>query len=211
MRRGPAGCCQLSTVGCRLIPAALSAILFLFQPTVARAESGWGLAVGLGAPLDPSEELGVSLGLSAFAAGGEDGPLSVLRLRGELLGVVTSGPWAVMPTLTGDVGIQLGRALFFIQGGVQLFGFASREEYIVFATLGLVGGVGMELELTPRFSVGIRGTVAWLPTVTTARISGPEDGDKPVFATISTLLTLVYNFEPPSPGPSIDDSVPILD
>jgi len=180
-------------------------------PSLAHAESGWGLAAGLGAPLAPTDDLGVTVGVSAFALGGEDGPAAMFRFRGELLGVITPGPWAIMPTLTGDLGVDLGRVSLFLQGGVQLFGFSSREDYIVFATLGLVGGVGLEVELTPRFSVGMRGTVAWLPTQTTARISGPEDGDKPVFATISTLLTLVYTLEPPSPGPSIDDTVPILD
>jgi hypothetical protein len=200
-----------STLDFRLAPAVFLALIYAAVPAPARAENGWGLAVGLGAPLAPSDELGVTVGVSAFAEGGEDGPAAMFRFRGELLGVITPGPWAVMPTLTGDFGIDLGGFSVFIQGGVQLFGFASREDYIVFATLGLVGGLGVALEVSPRFSVGVRGTVAWLPTTTTARISGPEDGDKPVFATISTLFTLVYNLEPPSPGPSIDDTVPILD
>lgn len=192
----------------------LAGLLLLCSSLVtasASAENGWGLAAGLGAPLGPSDELGVTVGVCAFAEGDEDGPVSVLRLRGELLGVVTTGPWAVMPTLTGDVGLELGDVSFFIQGGVQLFGFAAREDYIVFATLGLVGGAGMEVQVSPRFRLGVRGTVAWLPTQTTARISGPEDGDKPVFATISTLFTLVYNSEPPHPGPTLDNTIPILD
>ncbi len=186
-------------------------LLLHLVPAAARAETGYGVAAGLGAPLSPSAELGVSLGLSAFAEGGDDGPLSILRFRGELLSVVTSGPWAIMPTLTGDVGAELGRLSLFLQGGVQLFGFAHREEYTVFATLGLLGGAGLAVQVTPRWRIGVRGTVAWLPSATTARISGPEDGDKPVFATISALLTVVYTKPPPQPGPSVDDSVPILD
>ena len=195
----------------RRLAAAALGLLLLFDPSTVAAETGWGFAAGLGAPLDPSEELGISFGVGAFAEGDDDGPVSVLRFRGELLGVVTSGPWAIMPTLTGDIGLELGWLSIYLQGGVQLFGFASRKDYIVFATLGLVGGAGMEVQVSPRFRLGVRGTVAWLPTQTTARISGPEDGDKPVFATISTMLTLVYSFAPEHPGPTLDDTVPILD
>ena len=149
--------------------------------------------------------------MSAFATGDEDGPLSILRIRGELLSVVTPGPWAIMPTLSGDVGVELGNLTLYLQGGVQIFGFAHRGDYTVFATLGVVGGVGMAIQVTPRLRVGMRGTVAWLPTQTTARVSGPEDGDKPVFATISALFTVMLTNPPHRPGPSVDDTVPVLD
>ena len=127
----------------RFLTAAALLVSLVIAPRTAAAESGWGLAVGLGAPLAPADDLGVTVGVSAFALGGEDGPAAMFRFRGELLGVITAGPWAIMPTLTGDLGVDLGRASLFLQGGVQLFGFSSRDDYIVFATLGLVGGLGL--------------------------------------------------------------------
>ena len=179
---------QLPTWQGRVVLVAL-----LLLPWSARAETGYGLAVGLGAPLAPTDSLGLSLGLSAFAAGDEDGPASMLRARGELLGIVTSDTKAVMPTLVGTLGARLGRLELFIDGGVQMFGFAWRQDWAVFAVFGLTGGAGLSVQLHPQWRVGLRGQATWLPSATTAKLEAPDGADKPAFAFLSAMLTVEFS------------------
>ncbi len=168
---------------------ALAALVLLtLWPRTAQADdSGYGVAVGLGAPLD-AESLGLSLGLSAFRAD-LGGPRAMLRASGELLGIITSETQAVLPTLQAEIGTRLGDAELFVSGGVQMFGFAWRQDYTVFGVVGLCGGLGMSLRVSPRVRLGFRGTVTWLPSDTTG-IVVEGTGDKPDFAFVSLMLTL---------------------
>lgn len=170
--------------------ATVLMLLLLACPRVAAAENGYGLAVGLGAPLGSTDALGVAVGLSAFRTD-FGGPRSMMRAHGELLGIVTRDTKAVMPTLVGELGGQVGDVDIFITAGVQMFGFAWRQGYTVFGMVGLCGGVGMAMRLNSRLRVGFRGAVTWLPSDTTAIIV-EDDGDKPTFAFISVMLTVEY-------------------
>ena len=170
--------------------AAAILLLLLLCPRAAAAEKGYGLAVGLGAPLGSTDTLGVAVGLSAFRTD-LPGPRTMLRAPGELLGIVTTDPKAVMPTLVGELGTSVGDVDLFFTAGVQMFGFAWRRDYTVFGIVGLTGGVGMSLRVTSRLRMGFRGAVTWLPSDTTAIID-EDGGDKPTFAFISAMLTVTY-------------------
>ena len=170
--------------------ATVILLLLLACPRGAAAENGYGLAVGLGAPLDSTDALGVAVGLSAFRTD-LGGPRGMIRAHGELLGIITRDTKAVMPTLVGELGGQVGDVDIFLITGVQMFGFAWRQDYTVFGMVGLRGGVGMAMRLNPRWRVGFRGSVTWLPSDTTA-IVVEGDGDKPTFAFISVMLTVAY-------------------
>ena len=185
-------------------------LLALLLPHPAAADSGYGLAVGLATPLAPSDTLGVSVGLSAFRTG-LDGPRSLLRARGEVLGIITSDSKAIMPTLVRELGVELGRVDIFLDAGVQIFGFAWREDYAVFATVGFTGGVGMALNVSERLRLGVRGAVTWLPSDTTAIINEPESEDKPTFAFVTVLLTLEYMPKRPRRKPRELMPPPLLD
>ena len=167
------------------------------------------MAVGLGAPLASTDTLGVAVGLSAFSSD-YGGPKSMLRAHGELLGIVTSDTKAVMPTLFGELGGRVGDADVFFTAGVQMFGFAWRRDYTVFGMVGLTGGVGMGLNVSPRWRVGFRGTVTWLPSDTTA-IVDDDGGDKPTFAFMAVMLTLHYIPATPDRKPTELMAPPILD
>ena len=169
----------------------LSLLLLLsLGPGVAAAEKGYGLAVGLGAPLASTDSLGVAVALSAFRTGLE-GPKSMIRAHGELLGIITSDTKAVMPMLVGELGTSLGEVDLFLTAGVQMFGFAWRRDYTVFGMLGLSGGVGLAMRVNSRLRVGFRGAATWLPSDTTA-IVDEDGGDKPTFAFITVMLTVEY-------------------
>ena len=171
-----------------MIAAALILLPLSLCPRAARADDGYGLAVGLGAPLDSADALGLSVGLSAFRTS-LDGPRSLIRAHGELLGIITNDTKAVMPTLVGELGTRLGDVDLFFTAGVQMFGFAWRQDYTVFGILGLTSGVGLALPISPSLRVGFRGAVTWLPSDTTAIIS-EDGGEKPTFAFISVMLTV---------------------
>lgn len=172
--------------------AALLLVLALITPRAAAAEAGYGVAAGVAAPLGPTDGVGGMIGLSAMATGTREGPLPVLRLRGELLGLVTSTSQAVLPTLTGELGGSVGPVDLFLCGGVELFGFAWRGGFAMFSTVGLLGGGGLALSLSPRFRLGLRATVIWLPDPTTATMVGPDDEsiERPPVAFMGLMLTL---------------------
>lgn len=185
------------------------ALAALALPLAAQARTGYGVSVGTAVPLDDSNALGGSIGVSAHAAG-EEGVLSMLRARGELLGLFfEDGSLAVLPTLTGDIGWETGRLGLFASGGVQLFGVAYRQEFTAFSVLGIVGGVGLSVRLTPAFSLDCRGLVVYLPSETTAELDAAEGIDKPTFAYVTALVGLTYHPQD-RPGPSPDDVVPDL-
>ena len=176
------------------IVCCLAAAMWLGVGSSAAAETAYGVAGGMAGAMAPTDAFGGMVGLSAMASGGGvDGPLPVLRLRGELLGIVTEDAKAIMPTLTGEIGGAVGPVELFLSGGLQIFGFAWRGEYTVFSNLGILGGGGFSVAVSPRFRLGLRGTVAWLPEVTTGRITEPESGgDTPTFAFFGVMLTLDY-------------------
>ncbi len=193
----------------KLLPALALLLLSWGLPLQAAADRGYGVAVGLGAPLADTDTLGVAVGLSAFRSD-LGGPKSMLRAHGELLGIVTSDTKAILPTLAGELGGSVGDADLFVVAGVQMFGFAWRQDYTVFGIVGLLGGLGVALNVNPRWRVGFRGTVTWLPSDTTA-ILDDEGGEKPTFAFISVMLTLHYTPSTPSRRPTELMAPPVLD
>ena len=193
----------------KLFTALVLLLLLPGLPREAAADKGYGVAVGLGAPLADTDTLGVAVGLSAFRTD-LGGPKSMLRAHGELLGIITSDTKAILPTLFGELGGRVGDADVFIVAGVQMFGFAWRRDYTVFGMVGLCGGVGLALNVNPRWRVGFRGTVTWLPSDTTA-IVNDDGGDKPTFAFIAVMLTLHYTPASPVRRPTELMAPPVLD
>jgi hypothetical protein len=147
----------------------------------------YGIAAGPSVPLWPSDTLGGCIGLSAGAATG--GSSSLLRVRGELLGVITGDTKAVMPMLGGEAGLRYGRLELYGLAGVQLFGVAARRGHVVFATLGLQGGGGLSVQLTRQLRLSVRGAMTWLPSFSAATLSA-GDGERPPFAFLTVLVGL---------------------
>lgn len=182
------------------ILACLSGYLIIMighYPTAAHAASEeYGLAAGPSIGLFPTDSPGVTLGVSALVSGSdeEDLPASVLRARGELVGTISNNLKSVLPTITGDLGLlrQGPFDLSFI-AGVQLFGFAAREQYTVFATFGLIGGAGMSLQVHQRVRLCLRGIITWLPPPTTAILAQPSgQDDKPNFIFTAILFGVEF-------------------
>jgi hypothetical protein len=183
-----------------LAPRALIVLLLLAGGSARAADKAWGIGAGLASALAPSDGLGGAISFSA--AIGSSATTSLLGVRGELLGIATTSSQAAMPTLVGDLGFRTGRLELFLTGGVQLFGLAHRDGFTVFATLGLVGGAGLGVQLAPGVRASVRGLVAWLPTETTAKLDEPTDGrSKPNFLYLATMISLEFGFgRAPSAG-----------
>ena len=152
----------------------------------------YGIAAGPIVPLWPSDSLGACFGLSAGAATSGS---SLLRVRGELLGVITSDAKAALPTVGGEAGLRYGRLELYGLAGVQLFGVVARAGHVVFATLGVTAGGGLSIQLTKRLRLSVRGAMTWLPSFSAATISAGE-GERPTFA----FLTLLVGLELRAPG-----------
>ena len=117
---------------------------------------------------------------------------SLLRFRGEVQGLLGRNTWQVFPTLVGDVGGRLGGLELFLTGGVQLFGFASRADFNVFASFGLTGGVGVSARLGRNLRLVARCVVTWIPGDMAGKMSAPEGIEKPTFLSLSTLIGFDY-------------------
>lgn len=182
---------------CCAVPVV--AVAILAAPglhATALAATGYGAAAGVAVPLAPAERPGLSAGLSAVI-GADDPELresasSLLRVRGEIHGILTADSKAILPTLSGDAGLSTGRVDLFLTGGVQIFGGAWRGDYAFFTTFGLVGGGGLALEVTGGIQLALRGTVTWVPDFAAARIKGPEQGERPTLLFASAMLGIVY-------------------
>jgi hypothetical protein len=153
----------------------------------------YGVAGGVAMPFSPSDELGGAAGISAVTDGALTGGSSLLRARGEILGLLMRDSKAAMPTLSGDVGVRLGRVDLFLSGGVQLFGVAHRSDHTVFATFGLTGGLGLSVRVSSDLRLTCRSVAAWLPSFSTGIMNDPPAGvGKPTFAFLSILIGVAF-------------------
>lgn len=171
----------------RLLAAAL--VLFAGEPAATAAEREYGLCAGLGTLLAPADPLGASLAFSAAVAPSLGGR-RLVRARGELEVFIADGAWALLPTISGDVGLRLGRLDLFATGGVELFGGARRSGYTIFANLGLVGGGGLAVRLGPRLRLGVRAMTAWLPSFAAIKLDAPEGIEQPSYVFVSGMLSV---------------------
>jgi hypothetical protein len=167
-----------------------------FVGASALAATGYGAVAGVAIPLAPVERPGLAVGFSA-EIGADDPELqesasSLLRVRGELQGILTQDSKAILPTLSGDVGLGAGPLDLFLTGGVQIFGGTWRGDYAFFTTLGFTGGGGLALEVYGGLKLVLRGTVTWLPDFAAARVKGPEQGERPTLLFTSAMLGVVY-------------------
>jgi hypothetical protein len=169
---------------------SLAALLVLGATEALAVERSYGLAAGPASTLGPATGLGAALALSAAASG--DSPGSLLRARGELVGILGEGCKAALPTLVGDVGLRFERGALelFLTGGIQIFGVASRADYTVFSTLGLIGGAGLSARMGRRLRLTARGLAIWLPGDAAARLAAPEGAPKPTYALLMVLIGL---------------------
>jgi hypothetical protein len=168
----------------------LAVLLFLVAGApAAAAEREYGLCAGLGTLLAPAGPLGASLAFSA-AVSPSLGGRRLVRARGELEVFAADGAWAVLPTISGDVGLRLGRLDLFATGGLELFGGARRAGYTVFANLGLLGGAGLAVRLSPRLRMGVRATTTWLPSFAAVKLNAPEGAEQPTYLFLSGMLSL---------------------
>ena len=182
----------------RIAPLVL--LLQLFPAGSAWAVE-YGVSAGLGIPVDPLDPLGIVGGVSAvFPA--EGSPAALLRVRGELIGLLSTDSKAVLPTLVGDMGLPLGSVDIFFTGGVQLFGVAWRADYTVFTTLGVTGGVGLSWKVHPSTRLILRGTGTYIPSALAAILDQPPGAPKPTFAFFSLLLGVELDVGDPR---TIDD------
>jgi len=172
----------------RLVAASFVALLLGGQ-SVRAAEREYGFAAGVGTLLAPTGPFGASLAFSASATPSWGGR-RLVRARGELWGFIADGAWAALPTISGDVGLRLGRLDLYLTGGVELFGVSHRDGFTVFATFGLTAGAGLGVRLTPRLRVSLRPVLFWLPGFAAAKLSGPDVGDRPNHLFFSGLLSL---------------------
>ncbi len=162
-------------------------VLLLLIPGGSASAVEYGVSAGMGIPVDPLDPIGITGGVSAvFPA--ENSPTSLLRFRGELLGLLSVDSKAVLPTLVGDMGLPLGPMDIFFTGGVQLFGVAWRAEYSVFTTLGITGGVGFSWKVHPSTRLMMRGTATYIPSFTAAILDQTPGAPKPTFAFISIMF-----------------------
>jgi len=153
---------------------------------------GYGGAAGVALPLSPTAQPGVALALSATLTGLEETAPGILLLRGEVLGLITAGAKAIMPTLTGEVGVSAGPLDLFLSGGVQIFGVNWRGDWTFFNTFGLLGGGGLRLRITDTLQLEARGGVTWLPEFAAAKLREPVTGDIPTLLWFQGLLGVVY-------------------
>jgi hypothetical protein len=174
-------------------PLAMASLVALLlgghAAAAAAAESEYGFAAGLGTLLAPTGPLGACFAFSASATPSSGGR-RLVRARGELWGFATDGAWAALPTISGDVGLRLGRLDLYLTGGVELFGFAHRDAFTVFANFGLTAGAGVGVRLTPRLRLSARPLLLWAPGFAAAKLSGPDEGDRPNHLFLSGLLSL---------------------
>ena len=149
-----------------------------------------GVHGGVALPLGPVERPGVAVALSTVFHGfeSESMPAGLLHLRGEVQGLWSPdrGVAAVTPLLSADLGLELGRLQLFLTGGVQIFGFAWREDHTLFTTFGLHGGGGLSVRIHDRLQLEARCTVTWVPAFAAARIEEPD----PAPESLPTLLFL---------------------
>lgn len=160
------------------LQASLVLLAVLLALADAWADKGVGVAAGVALPLAPLDQPGVAGGLSTVLTDFESErvPGGLLHLRGEVQGIWSpdAGIGAVMPQLTADLGLELGRVELFLSGGLQIFGVTWREGYTFFTTLGLVGGGGLQLRLHARISLELRAVVSWLPSFAAASMEQPD-------------------------------------
>jgi hypothetical protein len=184
--------------------AASSLLLLLVLSAEAAADdsesdsaSAYGAAAGVALPLEPVERPGVALALSAALTDLQQTAPALLMVRGEIVGLIASEGKAIMPTLTGDVGVALGPAQIFFSGGVQIFGVTWRGDYTFFTTFGLTGGGGLRFRLHEALSLELRGAVVWLPEFAAAKLREPASAGEgeglPTLLFFHGLLGVVYS------------------
>ncbi|MFH1132226.1 MAG: hypothetical protein V1754_12890 [Pseudomonadota bacterium] len=159
----------------------------------AKAAKHWyGIAAGPLVHLVPSDRIGVVAALSAGIEGTQWNENFFQGACGTLFGLITESSKALLPTLTGELGLEMGTASLLLNGGVELFGIAQRNEWTVFSTFGLVGSAGVSIEVSPGVRLSLRGQVIWLPPFSAARLAEPPSGEMPTFAFASALFGVEF-------------------
>lgn len=173
---------------------ALLALLGAAAPAAA-GERWYGAAAGAGTTLSPLNRVGGWV--AASAAMGEsiaEGPLHVAG-RGTFAGFIARDCWAALPLLGGDAATSLGPARLFLSAGVQLFGFARRDDWTFFLPFGLHGGAGFSFDVGETLRLGAQALVTWLPAQISARISAPETGEPPTLLLLGFGITAEWRTE----------------
>lgn len=183
-----------------MIRTALLLLFLQLIPTGSAWAVEYGVSAGLGIPVDPLDPVGLVGGVSAVFPG-EGSPPALLRVRGELIGLLSTDSKAVLPTLVGDLGLPLGPMDIFFTGGVQLFGVAWRADYTVFTTLGFTGGVGLSWKVHSTRLI-LRGTGTYIPSALSAILDQSPGAPKPTFAFLSILFGVELDVGDPR---TIDD------
>lgn len=113
--------------------------------------------------------------------------------RGSLNGAMGDGHWAVLPQLTGEGGLSIGPVRLFLEAGVELFGFARRDGWTIFAPFGVIGGGGLTVGLSDDLRLGLRAQICWLPEATNGRMKEPDGQDKgslPTFLLVGGVISV---------------------
>jgi hypothetical protein len=169
--------------------ASIIALLVLLAGPARAAEREYGIAAGFGSLLAPTGPFCGSLFLSAAALQSSSGR-RLIRARGELQVHVGDGAWAVLPTMSGDAGLHLGRLDLYVTAGAELLGGARRDGYTSFASMGFLGGGGLSVRLSPRVRLGLRAVVTWLPGFSAVKLAAPDGAAQPNYLYATGLLSL---------------------
>jgi hypothetical protein len=191
-------------------PLFICLVLLLAAPAAA-APPGFGAGGGVFIPLDPTDTVGGAVTVTAFARGDPEGPMGMLAMRGELVGLVSEDSKGILPTLVGEANLDLSRVNLGFFVGVQMFGFTWRGDYTMFATFGLVGGAGVMFRLTRALSLGLRSSVIYLPPFALAKIEGPDNEDRPTLGFVTGTLVFEYTFDQPGRQEPTLMAPPVLD
>ncbi len=167
----------------------LLALPLLAGGTAGATEREYGIAAGLSTLLAPAGPFAGALFISASATPSNPGS-RLVRARGELQVHVGDGVWAVLPTISADAGLHLGRLDLYATAGAETFGGARRSGYTIFANLGFLGGAGLSVRLTPRVRLGLRAVVTWLPSFTAIKLSAPDGVEQPNYLYVTGLISL---------------------
>lgn len=184
--------------GGRGLLAVLAAFAVLAAAAPVSAGERWyGAAAGAGATLAPLDRAGGWVAASAAMGGSvAEGPLHVAP-RGTFVGFFARDCWAALPLLGGDAAALVGPARFFLTAGVQLFGFARRDDWTFFLPFGLHGGAGVSFDVGQHLRLGARALVTWLPAQISARIEEPETGEPPTLLLLGGGITAEWRNEVP--------------
>ena len=170
--------------------------LYLLSAGPAIAQERWyGLAGGAVAPLGDTRGLGAWLALSAAQPAELRRSPAAAMVQGAVHALLTSEQWALLPTLGADLLIPIGPVQLSFGAGVELFGVARQQSWTVFATFGLMGGLGAVVPLADDLRLGLRARAVWLPGPASAILDQPKvQGEKPSFVYLFGGLSLEYWF-----------------